>query len=171
MPKKILQLACRLWSASLANVQRCAAQYSNCADIVWTLIVIAQSWNWQHTWGASETLKSNANLSIYKRTTVLDYRKWCFGIWCFKGSIKMLQSSSAKMNRLYGLSGLQNEDGIENTLGITNYSFSSFCTKNYFVFEGRVVELVAYSQSCGAHCRPLVFTRSGYCFKLRCHDA
>ena len=30
---------------------------------------------------------------------------------------------------------LQNEDGVENTLGTINYSFSLFFMKNYFVFK------------------------------------
>ena len=38
---------------------------------------------------------------------------------------------------------LQNEDGVENTLGTPNYSLSLFCMKNAFVFEGRVVEITA----------------------------
>ena len=37
---------------------------------------------------------------------------------------------------------LQNQNGVENTLGTTKYSFSLFCTKSYFVLiEGRVASL------------------------------
>ena len=38
---------------------------------------------------------------------------------------------------------LQNEDGVENTLGTTNYSFSLFYIKNYFIFKDHVIELAA----------------------------
>ena len=82
---------------------------------------------------------------------------WCFKLvlwlWCFwsaktivvselKSTLRNSSHLSASSRRrlIEDVKGsewccLQNEDGVENTLGTTNYSFSSLCRKNYFVLK------------------------------------